>query len=256
MESPFIERVMRPLVGNFTGAAGQVLPQSFNGRIGRSLDAAGWRVTPAQFMAVMVLSIFLIGAMPICLSIIFTGGVSIIAVLIAVPLGMAGFFLPLALLRRAARKRRVEIWKSLPDACDLITLCVEAGLGLDGALRLVSQKLRGPLAAEMGQTLREIGLGRPRRDALQAMADRADVPELETFVQSLIQTDALGTSLGGVLRSQGISLRGARRRKAEELVRKAPVKMVFPLVLFTIPSFFIITIGPIVLRVINALQDT
>lgn len=254
-EPSFFDRALQPLAGRFSGAAGQVLPASFSERLEARLDGAGWRLSPSQFLTLLATLAAIAFMLPIGLSILSAGRVTTIAILAALFLAVASIILPIFFMRSVARQRQAAIWKSLPDACDLITLCVEAGLGLDGALRLVSQKLKGPLAEEIGQALREIGLGRPRRDALLAMAERADVTELITFVQSLIQTDQLGTSLGSVLRSQAIGLRAHRRRKAQELVLKAPVKMAFPLVLFTMPSFFIIAIGPIAVRLINYLND-
>jgi tight adherence protein C len=186
--------------------------------------------------------------------ILLTSHVAVGGVLLTIPVALASLVLPIYLLRRRVKARRSAVWRGLPDACDLITLSVEAGLGLDSALRLVSQKLKGPLAEEVAQALREIQLGRPRKEALEAMAERVKVPALATFVQSLVQTEQLGTSLGMVLRGQGISIRVQRRQRAQELVRKAPVKMIFPLVFCTIPAFFIITIGPVAVKVATELS--
>ncbi len=136
-----------------------------------------------------------------------------------------------------------------------MTVSVEAGLGLDAALRQVSQKLRGPLGDEIGQMLREVGMGRPRREALEDLAERTDVPEVTTFVNAVIQAEQLGTSLGRVLRAQAMTLRVRRRQRAEEMARKAPVKLVFPLVLCIMPSFFIVTIGPVFVRLVSYLSE-
>jgi tight adherence protein C len=149
----------------------------------------------------------------------------------------------------------MAIWKSLADAFDLITVSVEAGLGLDAALRHVSEKLHGPLADEIRQMLREVGMGRPRREALEDMAQRIDLRELEGFVNAVIQAEQLGTSLGRVLRAQSAALRVRRRQRAEEIARKAPVKMVFPLVLCLMPAFFIVVLGPIFVRLVNYLSE-
>ena len=128
------------------------------------------------------------------------------------------------------------------------------GLGLDAALRQMATKLKGPLSEEIALALRQIGMGRPRREALEDMAERVDVLELTTFVNAVIQAEQLGTSLGRVLRAQAVSLRVRRRQRAEETARKAPVKMVFPLVLFIMPSFFVITLGPMIVHLSNYLN--
>ena len=119
----------------------------------------------------------------------------------------------------------------------------------------MSSKLRGPLSDEISLVLREVGLGRPRREALEDLADRIDVPEVTTFVNAVVQAEQLGTSLGRVLRAQSISLRTQRRQRAEETARRAPVKMIFPLVFFIMPTFFIITIGPIAVQAIKFIGD-
>jgi tight adherence protein C len=176
------------------------------------------------------------------------------AALVAVTFA-CGLSLPFVWLRRRVRTRKMLIWKSLADAFDLITVSVEAGLGLDAAMRHVSEKLRGPLADEIRHTLREVGMGRPRREALEDMAERIDVRELESFVNAVIQAEQLGTSLGRVLRAQSATLRVRRRQRAEEIARKAPVKMVFPLVFCLMPAFFIVVIGPIIVRLVNYLSE-
>src|SRR5439155_25573662 len=170
---------------------------------------------------------------------------------VTIIIAFMGFLAPFVWVRLKAGSRRSAIWKRLPDAFDLITVSVEAGLGLDSALRQVAEKLRGPLAEEIGQMLREVGPGRPRREALDDMAQRVDVKELETFVNAIIQAEQLGTSLGRVLRAQAMTLRVKRRQRAQEIARRAPVKMVFPLVLLIMPTFFIITLGPVVIRLIE-----
>lgn len=233
----------------------RLAPGGSGGGIGRMLEAAGSPMTTRMFLGVWLLSVVAGFTLVPLLFLWLSGQVGPAGMLLTLPTAVAGFVGPIYVLRRTTVARRAAVWRGLPDACDLITLSVEAGLGLDGALRLVSQKLEGPLADEVAHALREIQLGRPRREALEAMAERVNVPAISTFVQSLVQAEELGTSLGMVLRSQGISIRVQRRQRAQEMVRKAPVKMVFPLVFCTIPAFFLITIGPVVVSVITELSD-
>jgi tight adherence protein C len=159
------------------------------------------------------------------------------------------------ILQLSVGSRKAAIWKRLPDAFDLVTVSVEAGLGLDAALRQVADKLRGPLSEEIAQVLREVGMGRARREALEDMANRCQIRELETFVHAVVQAEQLGTSLGRVLRAQALSLRVRRRQRAQELARRAPVKLVFPLVFLIMPTFFIITLGPVVVRFFDYVND-
>jgi tight adherence protein C len=212
-------------------------------------------MTIQAFVTVLVMTGALFPAAALALAVMTAGKLTPVAIVLALFALAAGTMGPLVWLRAAARNRRLAIWKRLPDAFDLITVCVEAGLGLDAALRQVAEKLRGPISDEISQVLREVGMGRQRREALEDMARRADVRELETFVNAVIQAEHLGTSLGRVLRAQAFSLRIKRRQKAQELARRAPVKMIFPLVLLIMPTFFIITVGPVFVHLVRYLSD-
>lgn len=255
-DAPFSQRVVLPVFGGMARALMQILPHSVVNRTTRQLLAAGGPMSTQSFYTLVVMIGVFFPVAGLTAYLFLTDGGLPAAVLIGcIVAGFVGMLLPFVWLRRTARERRLAIWKSLPDAFDLITVSVEAGLGLDAALRHVSEKLRGPFSEETAHTLREVGLGRPRREALEDMARRVDVEELATFVNSVIQAEQLGTSLGRVLRSQGASIRTRRRQKAEELSRKAPVKMVFPLVLFIMPTFFIVTLGPLVVHLIGYLNE-
>jgi tight adherence protein C len=247
-EAPFGDRVMLPIVGGIVGFFINLMPHSWVQRISRQLLAAGSPMTTGGFFTVVMIT----GVMCPFSFLAFVGmaGGEIDAVIVMLTLLFAGIgiLLPVFMLRTVVSSRRQKIWRQLADAFDLITVCVEAGLGLDAALRQVAEKLRGPLSDEIAQVLREVGMGRPRREALEDMAARTQVRELETFVHAVIQAEQLGTSLGRVLRAQALSLRVRRRQRAQEIARKAPVKLVFPLVLLIMPTFFIITLGPVGVR--------
>jgi tight adherence protein C len=256
LDAPFSDRVVFPVFGGIAKALIEVLPHSFVKRASQQLVTAGSPMTTQSFFTLVAIIAILLPLSLIALMAMASGGsVSPVGLFVALALGAFAALLPFLWLSRRMRSRQLAIWKNLPDAFDLITVSVEAGLGLDAALRHVSEKLRGPFSEEVSQTLREVGMGRPRREALEDMADRIRVEELTTFVNSVIQAEQLGTSLGRVLRAQGVSIRTKRRQKAEELSRKAPVKMVFPLVLFIMPTFFIITLGPIVIHLVNFLNE-
>jgi tight adherence protein C len=177
--------------------------------------------------------------------------------LLVVPFaGALGAFLPVFWLSSQAKARQAAMERSLPDSLDLLTVCVEAGLGLDAAFRQVAEKQHGPLADEVRQMLREIGVGKARRDALLDLAARTDLDDVRSFVNAVIQAEQLGTSLARVLRAQAQRLRTRRRQRAEQEARRAPVKMVFPLVFCLMPSLFIFILGPVIVQVIEFLQST
>jgi tight adherence protein C len=255
VDAPFGDRVVIPVFGALAKFVVELLPSAFVSRVSRQLVAAGGPVTTSGFFVVVILLGIFFPAALMALAVMLTGSLSPFLLLVTLFVAGVGLFLPFLWLRRSVRRRKEAIWKSLPDAFDLITVAVEAGLGLDAALRQVAEKLRGPLAEEIGRMLREVGMGRPRREALEDMAERVDVKELKTFVNAIIQAETLGTSLGRVLRAQGLSMRIQRRQRAEELARKAPVKMVFPLVLFIMPTFFLVTLGPVGIRLLNYLNE-
>jgi tight adherence protein C len=166
-------------------------------------------------------------------------------------MGFLGFFLPFYMIRSRAKQRQNAIIKSLADAFDLITTCVEAGLGLDAALARVAEKVQGPFAQELKRALRDVALGKARRDALKELGDRTGVPDLIQFTNAVIQAEAMGSSIGTVLRVQAEQLRVRRRQRAEEQAYKAPVKMLFPLVLCIFPTLFIVILGPAIITIMN-----
>ena len=255
LDSPFSDRVLVPVLDGFTRFIVQLLPQSFVARISHELITAGRPMSTQAFFTTVVVSAVLCPFTASALLFSRNGG-EITTTVVALPVAFAalGVAAPMLWLRRRARGRKLAIWKSLPDTFDLVTVSVEAGLGLDAAMRQVAEKVRGPLADEIAQMLREVGMGRARREALEDMAQRTDVPEVVTFVNAIVQAEQLGTSIGRVLRSQAVMLRIRRRQKAEATARRAPIKMVFPLVFCIMPSFFIVTVGPIFVRFVDYLS--
>jgi len=255
MKAPFSDRVFIPVLDGVTRAIVQLLPHTFVQRVGRQLLAAGSPMTTQAFFTVVILcGLFFPAAGLFIVSRLGDGLEDWMLVLVAWFAG-AGCLLPFLWLRRRVRSRKLAIWRRLADVFDMVTVCVEAGLGLDAALRQVAGRLKGPFSDEISFTLRQVGMGRPRREALEDLAYRVDVPEVTTFVHAVVQAEQLGTSLGRVLRAQSLGLRVRRRQKAEELARRAPVKMVFPLVLFIMPTFFIVTIGPMFVHLVDYLND-
>jgi tight adherence protein C len=159
-----------------------------------------------------------------------------------------GIYGPRIILLGRVKRRQKEIWRSLPDAFDLITASVEAGLGIDAAFTRVIEKVHGPFAEELTRTMREIQMGRSRREAFLDMSDRTGVDELRQLINAIVQAEAMGISVGGVIRVQTGVIRTKRRQKAEEQAFKAPIKMVFPLVFFIFPAIMIVIGGPAVIQ--------
>jgi tight adherence protein C len=155
-----------------------------------------------------------------------------------------GFFAPDGLLTMKIRKRKDEIGAALPDALDLLAVSVEAGLGFDGAIAKLTEHMEGPLIDEFELALGEMRVGESRSEALRRMAERVPAPEMSQFVRAIIQADQLGISLGRLLRVQATDARLKRQAAAEEKAMKAPIKMLFPLVMFIFPAMFIVILGP------------
>ena len=215
----------------------------------RRLDLAGnpsgW--TPDRILAAKGLGLFILGGLG------GLYGLRTIGLLIAgaAVAATAGFFLPDILLYNAGVKRQEKMQKALPDAFDLLTVCVEAGLGFDAALAQVARNTTGPLAAEFSRVLQEMQIGKSRSQALRAMTDRTTVPELRSFVSALVQAGELGITIADVLREQAKEMRLRRRQRAEEKAQKVPVKILFPLVFCLFPSMFIVIIGPGAISIVH-----
>jgi len=163
-----------------------------------------------------------------------------------------GFFFPQLWLQSRINSRQTEVRKALPDALDLLTICVEAGLGFDAAMSKVAEKWENELSLMFGRTIREVQLGKTQREALRDMSDRIGLPELTSFVAAVIQSQILGVSLAKVLRIQSDQMRMKRRQFAEELAHKAPVKMIIPMALLTFPSIMIILMAPAAFQIAGA----
>ena len=170
------------------------------------------------------------------------GGGAGILVLVLLP--VLGVYAPKSWLDRKVQERKDSIRRDLPDTLDLLAISVEAGMGFEGALGVVCDNFSSPLADEFARTLREMELGLPRREALQNLRKRTEVPELSNFVLTLTQADALGMPVGRVLKTSAGEMRSKRQQWAREKAAKLPVKILFPLILFIFPAIFIVLLGP------------
>jgi tight adherence protein C len=230
------------LPGWLRALAVRLSPSGISTTLQRRLDLAGnpsgW--TPDRILAAKGLGLFILGGLGGLYG-LRTIGLLVVGTAVA---AAAGFFLPDVLLYNAGVKRQDKIQKALPDALDMLTVCVEAVLGFDAALAQVARNTAGPLAAEFSRVLQEIQIGKSRTQALRAMTNRTTVPELRAFVSALVQASELGIAIADVLREQAKEMRVRRRQRAEEKAQKVPVKILFPLVFCLFPSMFIVIIGP------------
>ncbi len=242
--TPITGRIITPLTQALATQAIRVMPSGMLKGIEEKLVLAGEPMTVNSFIMLRLICAGIFFALPLLL--VFAGGMAIGVVTLGLigAFGLVGILLPGMWLSSRVSQRQSQIIKALPDAFDLITTCVEAGLGLDAALARVADKVEGAFADELTRTLRDIGLGKLRSESLRELAVRTGVPDLTTFVNAVIQAERMGSSVGQVLRVQADQLRVRRRQRAEAQAYKAPVKMIFPLVLCIFPTLFIVIIGP------------
>ena len=250
---PFSERVIIPALEGLARMATSILPTSVLANIEKGLVMAGNPMTLNAFATLWVTSTVGLGALVLFAVALVGGTIGIQQALAVLLFGLFGLMLPIVWLRGRVRARQRLILRALPDALDLITTCVEAGLGLDAALSRVAEKSTGPLAEELSRTLREVAMGRMRREALKELGNRTGVEELIMFINAIIQAEQLGVSIAQVLRVQSEQLRTRRRQRAEQAAHEAPIKMIFPLVLFIFPSFMLVILGPAIIRISSAL---
>jgi tight adherence protein C len=239
------------LPGWLRGLALRLSPAGITARLQRGLDRAGnpARWNPDRVLAVKGLGLVGLGALGALYS---AHRPALLIVCAAIGAGI-GFFLPDVLLYNAGTKRQARIQATLPDAMDMLTICVEAGLGFDAALSQVARNTVGPLAAELSRTLQEMQIGKSRTEALHSLAERTTVPELRVFVSSLVQAGELGISVASVLREQSREMRIKRRQRAEEMAQKVTVKILFPVVICMFPALFVVIIGPGVITIAHVL---
>lgn len=240
---PMKSRLLGPMAAQFGSSLQKLLPANWVKGIEKQLIMAGEPTTVGGFLvgaAIAEVVLVLFG-----LTIISSGGgFGGTNTLILGGLGVIGFMGPKVWLSNRVRFRQKQILKTLPDAFDLITTCVEAGLGLEAALARVAEKVEGPFGEELAIMLHEVSLGRLRREAMRDLGERVGLADLTTFINAVIQAESMGTSIAAVLRVQADQMRVKRRQRAEQQAQAAPIKMMFPLVLCIFPTMFLVILGP------------
>jgi tight adherence protein C len=255
LSQPISQRVILPLARSLGNLAARFTPQNAIQNTAHKLELAGnpRGMDPTVFWASrIILALVLGGAMLFLFTIgldAWSWGRKLVVVLLFVVLG---FYMPEMMLTSKIARRQKEIRKSMPDALDLLTICVEAGLGFDGAMAKVYEKWDNELGRAFGRVLREIQLGKLRREALRDMADRMGISEMTSFIAAVIQSEQLGVSMAKVLRIQADQMRVKRRQQAEEEAHKAPIKMLIPMALLIFPSICIVLMTPALLMLMRS----
>jgi tight adherence protein C len=255
LSQPFSERVLIPVINRIGEISARFTPQKAIQDTARKLELAGnpWPIDAATFLAIrFILAVVLGGFVTAMILISPTPSPSDNALYIG-GATFAGFFVPHLLLTSRITRRQTEIRKAMPDALDLLTICVEAGLGFDAAMSKVSEKWDNELSLAFARTIREVQLGKTRREALKDMSDRLGIAEMTSFVAAIIQSEQLGVSMAKILRIQSDQMRVKRRQRAEEEAHKAPVKMILPMAFLIFPTIMIIILTPAVLQITESL---
>jgi tight adherence protein C len=253
LNEPFRERIIKPLFDNIGKKIYFFTPSGMKRQIIDKLNQAGNPVGAFEFVGYKVLCALLMAAVYTC--IMFLGqprGTQILSMLFFTVLSaLLAFMLPEFWLSTLVTKRTKDIEKDLPDAMDMLTVSVEAGLGFDGAIQKVSENFKNPIAGELKEYLKEIRLGYARADALRNLSLRTKIADLQAFVAAIIQADQLGVGISKVLRIQAEQMRVKRKQRAQERAMQLPVKIIFPLVLFIFPAIFAVLLGPVVIHLLG-----
>ena len=247
LQQPFMERVVIPIAKRLGELSTRFTPDKLLQETALKLELAGnpGRIDASTFLATRFVGAAVFGGLLLLISNLPTVNWPFGRVFLVVSIfTLLGFFFPQLWLGSRISRRQNEVRKALPDALDLLTICVEAGLGFEAAMSKVADKWENELSLMFGRCIREIQLGKTQREALRDMADRIGLPELTSFVAAVIQSQLLGVSMAKVLRIQSDQMRLKRRQRAEEEAHKAPVKMIIPMALLTFPSIMIILMAP------------
>lgn len=244
-DETFTDRALLPMKTGLARAVLRISPRSSVETVTNKLMRAGLsrKVSPTSYLAskaLLALGGFLGGQ--VVAGVVGANGSK--SLLLSIGIALVGFVLPDVAVTLKSRTRKEILRAELPDALDLLAVSVEAGLGFDGAIWKLTEHMEGPLADEFALALGEMRIGESRQNALTKMMKRVETPEFSAFVRAIIQADQLGISLGRILKVQATDTRTRRQLAAEERAMKAPIKMLFPTVLFIFPAMFIIILGP------------
>jgi tight adherence protein C len=246
------ERLIEPLIRRLAGLIERTTPSRMHKAVAAELIMAGSRMSPTPFLAVRTLLMF--GLPIVAILYVLTRGTPELVDWVALLLALVwGRKLPSMWLKRRIRARQRSIDRRLPYSLDLMVACLEGGLSLDAALVKVVEQSEGPLTVEIRKTLQEMALGRPASEAIRDLGERTGAPDLKRLTEDIVQADRMGISIAESLRTLARESRVQRRQQAEELARKAPIKMVPVLIFCVLPALGIVTTAPAVILLIRTL---
>jgi len=246
LSMPITDRVFVPLLRRVSEFLVRYTPQKTLENTTRMLELAGYsrKMRAADFLIARGVATVMFAGVAFMAMSRFGDNSLNQRILYSIGAAVLGWIIPWMLMRSLIDRRKDAIIKKLPDALDLMTICVDAGLTFNSAMQKVDDKWDDPLANDFGRVLYEMQLGKSRRQALRDMSDRMDVPDVTSFIAAVLQADQLGVGIGKILRIQADQMRVRRRQRAEEKAQQAPVKMMFPLVFLILPSIFVVLLGP------------
>lgn len=246
LNKSFFDRIVKPAATKVANLLSKRSKTDVAAQLKKELAQAGnpGGLSPAEFNALKVMVMAGFPLATLLLGLLLRAKPPIVILFSAVIFVIA-FLGPRIYVQNKVKARKHQIVRSLPDCLDLLTVSVEAGLGFDQAMAKVVQKFKGALSEELAIVLQEMQMGKPRRDALKAVAVKMEVDDLSAFISALVQADQLGVSVSKVLRVQSAQARLRRRQRAEEQAMQAPIKMLFPMVGCIFPTIFIVIFGGI-----------
>ena len=251
LEKPFVDRVIRPAIARLGEVLSRSTPAKARQDLDNRLQLAGrpGNLTPEDLGVIRLVGAALGGVVGLLLGLLLAN--TVLLVMFLAGLALLGYYLPILWLRQIVEAKRTEIQRAMPDALDLLVICVDAGLGFDAALARVTAKYKNALSDKFAQALREVSLGRPRTEALDEMGRSSGVEDLHNFVQAVIQSEQFGTGIGKILRIQSDEMRRRRRQRAQQLGAQATLKMMLPMIGCIFPTLWIILLGPALLIIMK-----
>jgi tight adherence protein C len=250
---PFSQRVLGPAVSALRAKVLRYTPVGMRKRAEERLLRAGRPMEVGALFSVRFLSFGVLSVVGLVLGALSPGLAMQRRVLLAACISVLGLLLPNIWLNGVIGRRRQAVLTALPDVLDLLSVSVEAGLGFDSAIQKVAEKFKGPVGEEFQEYIKEVRLGRPRVDALRGLGRRTDLEDMRSFTAALVQAEQLGVSLAQVLRVQSDQMRHRRRQRAQERAMKVPIKMLFPLVIFILPTIFIVLFAPVAVHLMGVM---
>lgn len=250
LSRPLSERLLAPVLQTVSDLASRLLPAKILASLEKKVQQTGRQggLSPRDYLGLKLLSAIVI---PLLVYLLLGRSSNLQTFALAAYAAVIAWRLPDMQLERIIRQRHALLEKSFPDALDLLTVSVEAGLGFDGAVAKVAEKSEGPVAEEFKRLLQEMRMGKLRKDALRDFSLRCGVEDIMIFTSTVIQAEQLGLNISGTLKTQAEQMRRKRRQRAEEKAMKVPVKMLIPMVIFIFPTIFIVLLGPAIIQIIE-----